>query len=209
MHIRSELVGVDTINEGRSVILGRSRHDYIFCTSIDVVLSKFLLKVESSGLKDNLDSEFLPGEENVLGLISISEDSLGERCSRLSDSINRDLLSIDDKSTEGSLSSMRLILVERNLMVEDSVSGIILEKVSKVCRIREIVDSNDFELGSYFDLVLLISTTEGHTADTSETINGNFDRIRHSFLSSFWTTILYKHVVKFVMEIHQGSTYMR
>ena len=64
-------------------------------------------------------------------------------------------------------------------MVEDAVNGVVLQHVSEVLGIEEVVDSDDFNVLSE----IFHSSAENHAADSSESVDSYFDSHFSSFLT--------------------------
>ena len=79
-----------------------------------------------------------------------------------------DLLAVDDHE----------VAFNFDVVVEDAVDGVVLQHVSEVLGIEKVVDSDDFDvLGEVFHC-----GAENHAADSSESVNSNFDSHFFSFL---------------------------
>ena len=148
--VRDELlacisIGVDTAYEHRGSILRRSRHYDILGTGGDVGLSLLLGKEQTGRLDD------------VLGLYLVPFEVCGVLLCRYAD-----CLAVDDQQV------LLGIIVYRT--VETTVHSVVLQHVGKVVYRAEIVDADDVIL-----VGLRACGTEYHTADTSETVDTNFD----------------------------------
>jgi len=144
-------IGVDTAYEHVSLttvftLLGRSGENYILSACLEMLLGTIHGQIETGGLNDVLGAYLSPLD--VL-CIPLSEDA--------------DILSVYNES---------VIILYGNLTVETAVHGIILKKISEIVNRKKVVDRNYF----YIILVgLLESGAEDETADTTESVNTNFN----------------------------------
>jgi hypothetical protein len=134
---------IDAVDEHRGGILGRSGHDDLLGTSLEVCGSKLLGEEETGGLDDYVGVKLAPSD---VGRILLSEDL--------------DLLAVDDK----------IVALSVDLATELTVDGVILEHVSEIIGIEEVVDTYNLDL----TCEILISCTENHTADTAKSVNTKF-----------------------------------
>jgi hypothetical protein len=105
--------------------------------------SKLLGEEETGGLDDYVDTKLAPSD---VGRILLCEDL--------------DLLAIDDK----------IVALSLDIATEMSVDGVVLEHVSEIVGVEEVVDTYNLDLTSE----ILISCTENHTADTAKSVNTKF-----------------------------------
>ena len=142
------LVGVDTAYEHGGVVLRRSRHHDVLSTSVDVTLSLVLREEETSRLDDIFSADFAPLE---VCRVTLSRDT--------------DSLTVDDEVT----------VLDFYRTVEAAVHRVVLEHVSHVLCIEEVIDTYDL------DIATLLGSTEDKTADTSEAVDTYFNHLIISF----------------------------
>ena len=137
---------VDTIDEHRGAVLGRSGHDHLLGAGLDVLAGGLVGEEETGGLDDDLGADLIPLQ---VGGIHLGGDT--------------DLLAVHD---EGTILSLHIAL-------ESSVDGVILEHVSEVVRIEQVVDAD------HLDIIgeILNRGAEDHTADTAEAVNTKFNHL--------------------------------
>ena len=110
----------------------------------------FIGEEETGGFDDDFGADFVPlqGGRILLG---------GEA----------DLLAVDDEE----------VAVDRDVVVEDAVHGVVLQHVREVVRVEQVVDADDFDvIREVFD-----GGTEHHAANSSESVDTDFDS--HLFFS--------------------------
>ena len=118
-------------------------------------LSLSLGGVETGALQNNVNTQLAPGQLGSVGLC-----------------VDGDLLAIDNNVVLAGLDDMTLGSVV-------TLSGIVLQQVSQHLGRGQVVDGDDLEALSTEHL------TESQTADTTETIDSNFNR--HGNSSIFLT----------------------
>ena len=139
---------LDVNPEVAEAIASGSGDNDLLGASVDVSLSLSLGSVETGALQDNVDTQLAPGQ---LGSVSLSVD--GDLLAVDNDVV---LASLDSVSTEGSSVS--------------ALSGVILQQVSQHLGGGQVVDSDNLKALSAEHL------TESQTADTTKTIDSNFNR---------------------------------
>ena len=135
---------VHTIDEHRSCILGRSRHDHLLSTSLEVSRSEFFGQEEASGFHNDVYIESAPSN---VGRILFSEDL--------------DLVAVDDEE----------VAFDLDVVVESTVDGVVLQHVSEVVSVEEVVNTDNLDVVRE----VFHSSAEHHTADTTETIDTEFE----------------------------------
>jgi hypothetical protein len=113
-----------------------------------VSLALVLGAVETCALENYVNTEFAPGA--ILSVLA---------------SVDLDFLAVND---DGILCGFNCVLAFADVAEVRTLSCIVLEKVSEHFGLCEVVDSN------YFVAFSVEHLTECETADTTETINGNF-----------------------------------
>ena len=141
---------IHAIDEHRGRVLGRSGHDDLLRTGRDVSASLLVRKEEARGLDNDLSTDVAPSES---GRILLSRET--------------DLLAIDDEA----------VAVDRDVMLEDTVNGVILQHVREVIGFEKIVDTD------HFDVVREVFNrrAENHAADTAKAVNANLDSHFYTF----------------------------
>ncbi len=108
-----------------------------------MLFSRFLGQEQAGGFDDDFSADFAPLQ-----------------FSRVLDRGQADLLAIDDQG----------VAFNRHFTLEVAVHGVVLEHISQIVRIQQIVDSHDFNFGE-----VLHSGAKHHTADAAEAIDADFD----------------------------------
>ena len=110
----------------------------------------FIGEEETGGFDDDFGADFVPLQS---GRILLGGEA--------------DLLAVDDEE----------VAVDRDVVVEDAVDGVILQHVREVVRVEQVVDADDFDvIREVFD-----GGTEHHAANSSESVDTDFDS--HCFFS--------------------------
>ena len=110
---------VNTIDEHRSCILGRSRHDDLLGTSLEVSRSEFFGEEEASGFNNDVYVKSAPSD---VGRILFSEDL--------------DLVAVDDEE----------VAFDLDVVVESTVDGVVLQHVCEVVSVEEVVDTDNLDI---------------------------------------------------------------
>ena len=110
-------------------------------------LGQFGGEEETGGLNNHVGVQGTPGD---VGGILLAEDL--------------DLVAIDNHEVAFNL----------DVVVEFAVYGVVLEHVSEIIRIEEVVDTDNLDVSGE----ILDSCAENHPSDTAETVNTEFD---HNF----------------------------
>jgi len=110
---------VDTVDEHRGGILGRSGHDNFLGTSLQVSRGQFFGQEEAGGFDNDVDIECAPSDG---GGIFFSEDL--------------NLLAVNDHE----------VAIDLDVMIEDTMDRVILEHVCQIIRVQKVVDSDDFDV---------------------------------------------------------------
>jgi hypothetical protein len=105
---------VHTIYEHRGSVLGRSGHDDLLGTSLDVSLSELGGEEEAGGLYNNVGVEGTPGD---VGGILLAEDL--------------NLVAVYDE----------VVAFHFDIVVESAVYGIVLKHISEIIGIEEVIDT--------------------------------------------------------------------
>ncbi len=142
---------VDTIDEHRGGVLGRSGHDDFLCAGLDVHAGFGVFEEETGGFDNDVGADFVPLE---LGRILFRGEA--------------DLLAVDD----------HVVAVDLDVMLEDSVDGVVFQHVREIIRIEKVVDSDNFDvLGEVFHC-----SAENHASDSSESVDSYFNSHFFPFL---------------------------
>src|SRR5574344_1214320 len=112
---------VDTADEHRSVILGRSRHHDILCTSVDMGLCLLLGEEETSG-RDNI----------------LSSDSIPCQVIRILASCDTDFLSVHNK--------LGVLDISFDCAFKLTMHCVILEHVRKIIHRTKVIDSYNCDI---------------------------------------------------------------
>ena len=139
------MFGVNAAYEHRRSVLRRSRHYHVFGTGCQVSLSLLLGQEQTRRLYDVLGTYLVPLQ--VCGIL-LGGDADG--------------VAVDDQ--------LALLHVAADFALELTVHRVILQHVSQVIYRAEVVDTYNLELVS-----LRASSTENHTADTTEAVDTDFD----------------------------------
>ena len=119
--------------------------------------SLLIREEETRGLDDDLSTDIAPSES-----------------SRILLSRETDLLAVNNE----------IVAVDRDVVLEDAVNGVILQHVCEVIRLEKIVDTDHFDvLSEVFN-----RRAENHAADTAKAVNANLDS--HFYTFSFLITPL-------------------
>ncbi len=105
--------------------------------------SEFLGEEETGGFDDDIDTQSTPGD---VGGILLGEDL--------------DLVAINDQ----------IVAIDFDVVVEVTVDGVILQHVSQIISIEEVVDTDNLNVFRE----ILDGGTEYHTADAAESVNTKF-----------------------------------
>jgi len=135
---------VDTVHEHRGAILGRRGHDDLLGTGIDVLLAGLFGQEEAGALQHQVDVDVAPGQVRRVAL-----------------SGQADGLAVDNQ----------VLAVDGDIALEVAVHGVVLEHVSQIVGIQQVVDTHDLDVVSE----ILRDRAEGHAADTAKTVNAYFD----------------------------------
>mmetsp|Transcript_34593 Transcript_34593/g.46626 ORF Transcript_34593/g.46626 Transcript_34593/m.46626 type:complete len:343 (+) Transcript_34593:87-1115(+) len=136
---------VNTNNENRSVVLGRSGDDGLLGTTLLVKTGGLLSGEDTSGLSDVVSTGLAPWD--VLGVLLVGDDNL---------------VSIDKNTTVGLL----------DVVGESTVGGVVFEQVHEVVDIHEgVVDVHNLSFVS----VLGESRSEGEAANSTEAVDSESD----------------------------------
>jgi len=138
---------VDGEDDGLQVVACGSRNNDLLCASLNVSHALLLAGVEAGALQNDINVQFAP--RSILCVLN---------------SIDLDLLAVDDDGILGSLDS---VLAFADLAAEGTLSGIVLQQVSQHLGAGQIVDCNDLVTLSIKHL------TESQTANTTKTIDSN------------------------------------
>ena len=161
------MVGV--VNDGWEVLACRSRDNDLLGTSLNVSRSLLLRCIETCALEHYIYIEFAPGKLSCIWL-GIDGDLLAVNSDRTRSNNGLAVLS------QNSILVRNTVLALTELASEATLSGVILEKVSKHLWAGEVVDSN------YFITLCFKHLTESETTDTTETVDSY---ICHLFILNF------------------------
>jgi hypothetical protein len=137
-------VVVYAVNEHRSSVLGRSGHDHLLGTSLQVSLSELGGEEETGGLNNNVGVESAPGDVSGIFLAE-----------------NLDLVAVYDE----------VVAFHFDIVVELAMYGVVLEHVSEIIGIEQVVDTYDHDVLRE----VLHGSAENHTTDTAKTVNTKSD----------------------------------
>ncbi len=137
-------VVVNTVDEHRGSVLRRCRHDDLLGTSLEVSACELLGQEETGRLDNNVNAEGAPSD---VGGILLSEDL--------------DLVAINDE----------VVTLYLDVMVELAVNGVVLQHVSEVVSIEQVVDAYNLNVVSE----VLDSGAENHATDAAEAIDTKFN----------------------------------
>ena len=125
-------------------VLRRSGHDDLLGTGGDVGAGLFVREEEAGGLDDDVGADFVPLEG---GRILLGREA--------------DRLAVDDE--------VRAVYLD--VVIEDAVHGIVLQHVSEVVGIEQVIDAHDLDVVRE----VLNSRAENHAADAAEAVDANLD----------------------------------
>jgi len=108
-----------------------------------VLLGGFLGQEQASGFNHDVSADFVP--------LQGSRIALGGQAN---------LLAVHNQG----------VAFDGNFALELAVHGIVLEHVSEVVRLEQVIDTHDFDVVEVLDCC-----AEYHTADTTEAVNTDFD----------------------------------
>ena len=152
LHVGSVLLEVDAADEHRGVVLCGTGHHDDLCAGVDVSLSGLLGEEAAGALENVLHAELAPGQESGVTVLVVRENLNG--------------LAVDGEGA--------CLVVGGDATVEATVNGVILDGVSQLaCGVTGSIDCDDL------DVISLDGGAEGQRADTTETIDTNFDHIRY------------------------------
>jgi hypothetical protein len=137
------------VNDGGKIVACGSRDNNFLSACFDVSHRLVLRGVETGAFENNVYVESAPGA--ILCVLA---------------SVDLDFLTVNDDGIFGSFNSVSFVT---EFAKERTLSSIVFEKVSEHLGAGEVVDSNNFVAFSNEHL------TECETADTTETINSNFN----------------------------------
>ena len=136
------------VNDSRQIVTSRSRDNNLLGTSLNVSRSLLLRCIETCALQNYVNTQLTPRQLSSVGLC-----------------IDSDLLTINDDRVLGSVNS---VLTLTELASETTLSGIVLQQVSKHLWACQIVDCY------YFITFSLKHLTECEATNTAKTVNCNF-----------------------------------
>ena len=110
---------VDAVDEHRGRVLGRSGHDDLLRTGLDVHTGLLVREEETRGLDDDLGADFVPLE---LGRILLGGEA--------------DLLAVDDHGRT----------LDLDVVLEGAVHRVVLEHIRQIVGIEEVVDADDIDV---------------------------------------------------------------
>jgi len=142
---------VDVVDDGGQIIAGRSGDDDLAGAGVDVSLSLGLAGVEAGAFEDDVHAQLAPGQ-------------LG----RVRHLVDDDLLAVDNNVVVLAFTLVEIDRVTGGHIV--ALGGVVLEQVREHFGGGQIVDGNNFVTFGTEHL------TERQTADTTKTIDCNFNR---------------------------------
>ena len=110
---------VYAIDEHRSRVLGRSGHDDLLGTSLEVSGSEFFGEEEAGGFDDNVNAQSAPSD---VGGVFFGE--------------NLNLVAIDD----------HVVAIDLDVVLELAMNGIVLQHVSEIIRVEKVVDTDNLNV---------------------------------------------------------------
>ena len=136
------------VNDSGQVVAGRSRDNNLLSTSSQVSRSLLLRSIETCALQNYVNVQLTP-----------------RQLSSVRNSINSNLLTINNDEI---LTSLYSVLVLTEFATETTLSGVILQQMSKHLGACQVVDCY------YFITFSLEHLTESEATDTAETVNCYF-----------------------------------
>ena len=135
-------------HEHGGVVLGRSGQDDLLGAGVDVLLGGFLGQEQTGGFDHHVGADFVPLQVGGVALLR-----------------QADLLAVDDQG----------VAFDGNFAVKAAVHAVVLQHVSQVVGLQQVVDADDFDVGE-----VLHCGAQHVAADAAKTVDAYLDR--HSCL---------------------------